>query len=158
MSAPTTLTSQMFRGTDFKHKLTIHDQGGSAINLTGFTGDKIAYTLQVSAYDSTNQIYKEIGSGITITSAVNGLVDGDIAAADTADIEFDGADLTYTQTVEVEVSSVRDVCATGVMTIKQRAKKITNIEIGGDSTGTAPVAAASFPFAYELPVMSLNIS
>ena len=158
MSAPTTLTSQMYRGTDFKHKLTIHDQGGSAINLTGFTGDKIAYTLQLTAYDSTNQIYKEIGSGITITSAENGLVDVDIAAADTADIEFDGADLTYTQTVEVEVSSVRDVCATGVMTIKQRAKKITNIEIGGDSTGTAPVAAASFPFAYELPVMSLNIS
>ena len=158
MSAPTTLTSQMFRGTDFKHKLTIHDQGGSAINLTGFTGDKIAYTLQLTAYDSTNQIYKEIGSGITITSAANGLVDVDIAAADTADIEFDGADLTYTQTVEVEVSSVRDVCATGVMTIKQRAKKITNIEIGGDSTGTAPVAAASFPFAYELPVMALNIS
>jgi hypothetical protein len=158
MSAPTTLTSQMYRGTDFKHKLTIHDQGGSAINLTGFTGDKIAYTLQLTAYDSTNQIYKEIGSGITITSAANGLVDVDIAAADTADIEFDGADLTYTQTVEVEVSSVRDVCATGVMTIKQRAKKITNIEIGGDSTGTAPVAAASFPFAYELPVMSLNIS
>ena len=56
------------------------------------------------------------------------------------------------------MSSVRYVCATGVMTIKQRAKKITNIEIGGDSTGTAPVAAASFPFAYELPVMSLNIS
>ena len=158
MSAPTTLTSQMYRGTDFKHKLTIHDQGGSAINLTGFTGDKIAYTLQLTAYDSTNQIYKEIGSGITITSAANGLVDVDIAAADTADIEFDGADLTYTQTVEVEVSSVRDVCATGVMTIKQRAKKITNIEIGGDSTGTAPVAAASFPFAYELPVMALNIS
>lgn len=158
MSAPTTLTSQMYRGTDFKHKLTINDQGGSAINLTGFTGDKIAYTLQLTAYDSTNQIYKEIGSGITITSAANGLVDVDIAAADTADIEFDGADLTYTQTVEVEVSSVRDVCATGVMTIKQRAKKITNIEIGGDSTGTAPVAAASFPFAYELPVMSLNIS
>ena len=158
MSAPTTLTSQMYRGTDFKHKLTIHDQGGSAINLTGFTGDKIAYTLQLTAYDSTNQIYKEIGSGITITSAENGLVDVDIAAADTADIEFDGADLTYTQTVEVEVSSVRDVCATGVMTIKQRAKKITNIEIGGDSTGTAPVAAASFPFAYELPVMALNIS
>lgn len=158
MSAPTTLTSQMFRGTDFKHKLTIHDQGGSAINLTGFTGDKIAYTLQVSAYDSTNQIYKEIGSGITITSAANGLIDIDIAAADTADIVFAGADLTYTQTVEVEVSSVRDLCATGVMTIKQRAKKITNIEIGGDSTGTAPVAAASFPFAYELPVMALNIS
>ena len=101
MSAPTTLTSQMYRGTDFKHKLTIHDQGGSAINLTGFTGDKIAYTLQLTAYDSTNQIYKEIGSGITITSAENGLVDVDIAAADTADIEFDGADLTYTQTVEV---------------------------------------------------------
>ena len=158
MSAPTTLTSQMFRGTDFKHKLTIHDQGGSAINLTGFTGDKIAYTLQVSAYDSTNQIYKQIGSGITITSAANGLIDIDIAAADTADIVFAGADLTYTQTVEVEVSSVRDLCATGVMTIKQRAKKITNIEIGGDSTGTAPVAAASFPFAYELPVMALNIS
>jgi hypothetical protein len=158
MSAPTTLTSQMYRGSDFKHKLTIHDQGGSAINLTGFTGDKIAYTLQLTAYDSTNQIYKEIGSGITITSAANGLVDVDIAAADTADIEFDGADLTYTQTVEVEVSSVRDVCATGVMTIKQKAKKVTNIEIGGDSTGTAPVAAASFPFAYELPVMSLNIS
>ena len=64
MSAPTTLTSQMYRGTDFKHKLTINDQGGSAINLTGFTGDKIAYTLQLTAYDSTNQIYKEIGSGI----------------------------------------------------------------------------------------------
>ena len=158
MSAPTTLTSQMYRGTDFKHKLTIHDQGGSAINLTGFTGDKIAYTLQLTAYDSTNQIYKEIGSGITITNAANGRIDIDIAAADTADIVFAGADLTYIQTVEVEVSSVRDVCATGVMTIKQRAKKITNIEIGGDSTGTAPVAAASFPFAYELPVMSLNIS
>ena len=158
MSAPTTLTSQMYRGTDFKHKLTIHDQGGSAINLTGFTGDKIAYTLQLTAYDSTNQIYKEIGSGITITSAANGLIDLDIAAADTADIVFAGADLTYTQTVEVEVASVRDRCASGVMTIKQRAKKITNIEIGGDSTGTAPVAAASFPFAYELPVMALNIS
>tara|TARA_R100000808_G_scaffold24692_2_gene57636 strand:+ start:6375 stop:6821 length:447 start_codon:yes stop_codon:yes gene_type:complete len=148
----------MYRGTDFVHKLTIQDQSGSAINLTGFTGDKITYTLQASAYDTTNQIHKEIGSGITLSDAANGKADVTISAADTADFEFSGADLTYTQSVEVEVSSKRDVCATGVMTIKQRPSKVTNISIGGDSTGKSPVAAASFPLAYELPTMTLNIS
>ena len=158
MSAPTTLTSQMYRNTDFVHKLTIQDQVGAAINLSGFTGDKIAYTLQTTAYDATNQIYKEIGSGIVISDAAAGKCEITISAADTADFEFSGADLTYTQAVKVEISSKRDVCATGVMTIKQRAGKVTNIEIGGDSTGNSPVATASFPLAYELPTMTLNIS
>lgn len=166
MSAPTTVNSDIYVNAHYTLTLTVKDSLGTAINLLTagvggipLAGDDINYIMQTSEYDATDQVYKELSSGIEFTNTgSDGKVDVDYIPGDTSDVEFDGADLVYFHRLVCVVAGLEDVCMIGAATLKQKPTKVVNVTLGGDATGNSPVAAASHQLAYELTAGTLNVS
>ena len=158
MSEPTTLDISFYAGTSRTLNLSIVDGVGTAVDITGLTGSDINYVLQAGQYDRTDHTYKDLTSGIVITSATNGDITVSVDPADTSSVVFGSTDLTYYHQLEVTVATKPDVCMIGDVTLKKRAGQSGNIILGGDATGNTPVVTSSHQLAYDLPVGSLTLA
>ena len=81
------------KGDDFVIPLTIKDQAGNAVNLTGVTG--FVWSIYAPGQSATPLFSKSLGSGVAITSAASGQVE---ITVDDTDSDLATAGQTYYHT------------------------------------------------------------
>lgn len=82
MSVNSIATIKLTEGDTARFDVTVKDSAGVVVDLTGVAA--IAWQLARSAF-STADLTKSIGSGVTVTDAVNGIFQVEMDPADSTD-------------------------------------------------------------------------
>jgi len=120
----TTVNQTIYEGDDITFQFTVQDTDAVAVDLTGLTGAEIHYVVQPAVDDYSWQVYKEIGSGVTLVTPVSGILDVDLLQADTSTLDVvangtgDPPTLAYFHQVRIEKGSEKQVVVEGTLTIK----------------------------------------
>lgn len=74
----------MYRGDTAAWDFTVTEPDGTAVDLTDATGIRFTAKDRASDADADARITKTIGSGVTVTNAVGGIVRVQLATGDTS--------------------------------------------------------------------------
>jgi hypothetical protein len=75
-----TKADEWFVSEDKLLTFTVRNSAGAVVNITGWT---LEYVLRLAPSHPTKKLTKTTGTGITITDAVNGVLQVDVDSADT---------------------------------------------------------------------------
>ena len=84
MSVNSISTIKLTEGDSARFTVTVKDSAGAVVDLTGVTA--IKWQMARSAFATTADLSKALGSGVTITDAPGGVFQVDLTPADTADL------------------------------------------------------------------------
>ena len=84
MSVNAIATIKLTEGDTARLTVTVRDAAGAVVDLTGATA--IAWQMARSAFAASPTLSKSLGSGVTVTDAMNGVFQVALAPADSADL------------------------------------------------------------------------